>query len=125
MQQADGRLFSALADSVCRRALRFLLDSDGGLTQGELATRLAITSGTASKRLGELEALGLVERPSSHSPYSVVFPAMTRALLIDGADLAATALERLAGDARAHTRDLRKDSMAGGNLRDRANEGLS
>lgn len=125
MQQADGRLFGVLADSVCREALHLLLESEDGLTQRELASSLGIPSGTASKKMRELEVLGLVSRPSSHRAYSVVFPGRTRAFLDEGAEFAATALEWLAEEARAHARDLRKGGMAGGNLRDRAKEGLA
>jgi DNA-binding Lrp family transcriptional regulator len=122
MQRADGKLFGVLADHVCRDLLLALLGSDSPLTQSQLVAKLGISSGVVSRRMGELEGVGLVDRESTHSPYDLPFPAETRQLLLDGAKLAASALRRRSDEATGYARELQKDSMAGGILRDRAKE---
>jgi len=122
MRRADGKLFGVLADPLCRALLHALLDDELPLTQRQLIAKLSVSSGVVSRRMGELEGIGLVDRPSSHAPYALVFPSETRHLLVEGAKLAARALERQADEAKAYARDLQKDSMAGGILRDRAKE---
>jgi MarR family protein len=125
MSHADGKLFEALADHVCRDLLWALLDSDQDLTQSQLCKQLSIKSGLASKRMGVLEDLGLVERPSPHASYSVVFPSETRSLLVDGSQLVTSALKRRYEESDAHRRELLKKGMDGGHLRDRAKEGTA
>jgi DNA-binding Lrp family transcriptional regulator len=122
MQRADGKLFGVLADHVCRDLLLALLGSDSPLTQTQLVAKLGISSGVVSRRMGELEGVGLVDRGSAHAPYDLPFPAETRQLLLDGARLAAGALRRRSDEAEAYARELQKDSMAGGIIRDRAKE---
>jgi DNA-binding MarR family transcriptional regulator len=122
MYRPDGRLFEVLADPVCRDLLWGLLESDGPLTQSQLCGSLALSSGLVSKRMGTLETVGLVERPTSHAPYSVVFPAETRALLVDGAQLFASAIKRQAERADDGVRRLKKQGMEGGHIRDRTRE---
>ncbi len=122
MPRADVKLFEVLADQVCLGLLRCLLNADGPLTQSQLAAKLAVSSGIVSRRMGELETIGIVERASSHAPYTLVFPSETRGLLSGAADLAANAYGGLHADAAAYARELKKESLAGGNLRDRARE---
>jgi DNA-binding transcriptional regulator GbsR (MarR family) len=123
MSRADGKLFEVLADPVCRDLLWGLLESETPLTQSQLGTQLGLSSGLVSKRMGVLEGLGLVERATSHAPYSVIFPVETRALLVDGAQLFASAIKRRAEQAEEVARRLKKQGMEGGHLRDRAREG--
>lgn len=120
MHRADGKLFEVLADPVCRDLLWRLLESDSPLTQSQLCSQLSLSSGLVSKRMGTLETLGLVERPTPHAPYAVVFPVETRALLVDGAQLFASAIERQAEQAKDIARRLKKQGMEGGHIRDRA-----
>lgn len=122
MYRADGKLFEVLADPVCRDLLWGLLESDAPLTQSQLGGSLALSSGLVSKRMGSLETVGLVERPSPHAPYSVVFPAETRALLVDGAQLFASAIKRQAESAEEIARRLQRMGMKGGHMRDRGRE---
>lgn len=122
MQRADGKLFEAFAEPVCRDALRELLNSDEPLTQGELAQRLDVSSAVMSRRMNALETAGIAVRESAHGPYRLLFPSETRKLLVDGAELAASAWKRQAGEATAHARELRKEGMAGGIIRDRKRE---
>lgn len=124
MQRADGKLFEAFAEPVCRDALRELLNSDDPLTQGSLAKRLGVSSAVMSRRMSALETAGIVLRDSAHGPYRLPFRAETRKLLLDGAELAARAWERQAAEATAHARDLRKEGMTGGIIRDRGRKAI-
>lgn len=122
MQRADVKLFEVLADTVSVDLLQALVDADDPLTQSQLAAQLAISSGLTSRRMGELEGIGIVERRTSHGPYAVVFPEATRDLLIAVADLAADAIGRQSATADSHRRELKKKRLDGGRLRDRAKE---
>lgn len=122
MARSDVMLFEALADQASVDLLRCLLRSDAPLTQGELASQVGISSGLASKRMRPFEQLGLVERPSSHAPYELVLRAETRSLLKSAADLAASALRIQSDSAEAHARELQKEGLSGGHLRDRERE---
>jgi DNA-binding HxlR family transcriptional regulator len=122
MARPDVNLLEALADQASIDLLRCLLHSDDPLTQGELAAKVEISSGLASKRMGMLELLGLVERPRSHGPYKLVLAAQTRALLDDVADLAASALRAREAAATSYARDQRKEGLNGGHLRDQQKE---
>jgi DNA-binding HxlR family transcriptional regulator len=122
MYRPDGKIFEVLSDPVCRDLLWSLLESDEPLTQSQLGKSLRLSSGLVSKRMGALETIGLVERPTSHAPYSVVFPAETRALLVDGAQLFVGAIQRQAQRADEDVRRLKKQGMEGGHIRDRARE---
>lgn len=122
MRQPDGNLFELLADDVCRDLLRSMLREDEPQTQRQLTAALSLNSSTISRRMGQLENLGLVSRASSHAPYEILFPSKTRELLLAAAGLARLSRERQAAEAAAHERDLRKESMNGGSLRDLARE---
>jgi DNA-binding MarR family transcriptional regulator len=111
MSRADGKLYELLADEVCRRMLVALLENSERLTQRELISALGYNSSTVSRRMGDLEAAGLVSRSSSHAPYEVVFAEKTRELLLAALDLAEMAHSSLAEEAGKGARKLRKDQM--------------
>ena len=123
MARPDVKIFQLLTDEVCCDLLRLLLASDDPQTQQQLALALDLNSSTVSRRMSSLENEGLVERIGPRkAPYRVLFPSKTRELLQACADLAELVLETQAERAKSYAGDLRKDGMAGGNLRDRAKE---
>jgi DNA-binding MarR family transcriptional regulator len=122
MARPDGKLLELLADDPCRDLLRTLLREDEAQTQRQLVGRLEYNSSTVSRRMAQLEEFGLVSRRSSHSPYEIAFPSQTRALLLAAAGLARAVKQQQADEAAAHERDLVKESMDSGRLRDRARE---
>ncbi len=80
MARPDGKLFQLMADEVCHDILRRLLASVAPLTQKALTAASPYDSSTISRRMGDLEDLGLVQRPSAHAPYHLQFREQTRAL---------------------------------------------
>ncbi len=124
MARPDVKIFQLLTDEVCCDLLHQLLTGDDLQTQQQLATALDLNSSTVSRKMAVLEGEGVVERIGPRkAPYRVIFPSKTRELLQAGADLAQLSLESRTEWARSHAGGLRKDGMAGGNLRDRAKEG--
>jgi DNA-binding transcriptional MocR family regulator len=111
VSRADGKLYEVLADEVCRAILRGLLSSEEPLTQRSLTAALPYNSSTISRRMADLEDLGLVLRSSGHAPYSVPFPEKTRELLVAGTDLARMTHQALAEEAARDGRELRKEQM--------------
>ena len=111
MSQPDGKLFELLADEPRRTLLRILVRERGGLTQRELAAITELNSSTISRRMRELEDAGLVTRRSSHSPYEVVFPTETHALLLAGAELARATVQRDLDTASLRVDELRNEGQ--------------
>jgi DNA-binding IclR family transcriptional regulator len=120
MARADGKVFELLADAICRELLRLLLNSDVPLTQRDLTAALGLNASTISRRMKDLEAFGLVERQSRNAPYDIPFPSETRDLLWAAARIARMAMDRQADEAREYERQLHKEGLDGGFLRDRA-----
>lgn len=121
MDRPDVTLLKAVADRGCIDLLRALLD--GPATQKQLIEGLGLNSGTVSRRMGELEGIGLVTRDRSHGPYRLTLPAETRHFIQGAADLARLGLRSRLDEAEAHARGLRKAGLSGGHLRDRAEGG--
>lgn len=80
-------MLQALADAERLAIVLSLLEKPGN--QADLRSALHMTSGTASKQLGLLEARRIIARDRSHGPYVVVCPQQTIVLLQAAADLAA------------------------------------
>jgi DNA-binding Lrp family transcriptional regulator len=105
--RADGKLFHVLADETCREILAVLLRVfPEALTQRQLIASLGLTSSTASRRLGELEDLGVVERASSRAPYTLVFEEQTRSFMVAGLQIAAATAARVSLQADTEAQDL-------------------
>jgi DNA-binding IclR family transcriptional regulator len=117
--RADGKLFEVLADDVCRDLLRALLREDEPQTQRQLCAALKLNSSTVSRRMAEMEELGIVHRRSSHAPYEIQFPGKVREILLSAIGLRRMALERQAAEAAEQERDLLREGLKGGFLRDR------
>jgi DNA-binding HxlR family transcriptional regulator len=122
MSRPDVQLFQLLADQTSVEILEHLLDSDDPLAQREIVSQLGISSGVVSKRMVSLELLGVIERPSSHAPYSIVRPDQTRALLEAANDLSEEMHAHTAEKAGRHKRERRKAALSGGHQRDREKE---
>lgn len=122
MALSVGKLFDVLSQDDCREALGRLLDSPRPLTQGQLSKALKLKSSAISRRMKEVEDVGLVQRSSSHAPYEVLFSKQTRELLVLGAELARDAMARKAEEDDEYARALRKGGMRGGSLLDQARE---
>jgi DNA-binding Lrp family transcriptional regulator len=125
MPGADGKLFEVLSDDVCRSLLRSLLRHDEPQTQRQLTSELRYNSSTVSRRMKELEDLGIVARThpgTPRAPYEILFPSKTRALLLTAVQLANLTRTRQAEEAAADERQLLKEGMDGGHVRDQAKE---
>lgn len=122
MRQPDTKLFKVFAEEDCRLILNELLESDEPQTQRQLSATLKLKSSVMSRRMAEIEDLGLVMRVSSHAPYEVLLPAMVRQFLDLGAELASEAIRRQAEEAGAHAKNRRLNGMRRGALLDRAKE---
>jgi DNA-binding GntR family transcriptional regulator len=109
MARADGKLFDLLADHACRVILAGLLKARRPLTQRELIASLGLSSSTISRRLGELEDIGLVERASPRAPYVLVFEDKTRELMATALDLVSSATMRASLEADTEARELRAE----------------
>jgi DNA-binding IclR family transcriptional regulator len=108
MARADGKLFDLLADHVCRLILAALIKEPGPLTQQQLIAKLGLSSSTVSRRLGDLEDMGLVERASRRAPYRVVYEKQTRDLMATALEIAASAAARVSLEADTEARELRE-----------------
>jgi DNA-binding Lrp family transcriptional regulator len=106
MARADGKLYELLADHACRVILAALLKGPGAMTQRELVASLSLSSSTISRRMAELEAIGLVEHDSARSPYRVVFEEKTRALMKVALELGSAAAMRESFEADTEAREL-------------------
>lgn len=123
MSRPDVKIFELLTDEVRCDLLRLLLRNEAPQTQQQLASVLDLDSSTVSRRMADLESAGLIERAGPRkAPYRILFPSKTRELLQASADLAQLVLEAQTATARGYAGDLRKEGMAGGNLRDQARE---
>jgi DNA-binding GntR family transcriptional regulator len=109
MARADGKLFDLLADHPCRVILAGLLKARRPLTQRELIASLGLSSSTISRRLGELEDIGLVGRASPRAPYVLVFEDKTRELMATALDLVSSATMRASLEADTEARELRAE----------------
>jgi DNA-binding transcriptional ArsR family regulator len=92
----EGRTYQLLRGlgNEARLAVLGEVVASGSLTHRELLTRTRLGKVALSKALSELTDLGLVLRPSSNrEPWTVRFPAETRAMLIAAAYLAALTSE--------------------------------
>lgn len=98
MSRADGPVFAVASDDASHALLWALASSQEPMTQRQLTSELPYDSSTVSRRMAELESLGLVHRDSGHAPYSLRFRAETLALLRAGAELGRVARERQAQD---------------------------
>jgi DNA-binding MarR family transcriptional regulator len=112
MARADGKLFDLLADHVCRLILAALIKARGPLTQQQLIAKLGLSSSTVSRRLGDLEDMGLVERASRRAPYRVVYERQTRDLMATALEIAASAAARVSLEADTEARELRETPSA-------------
>jgi DNA-binding IclR family transcriptional regulator len=108
MARADGKLFDLLADHVCRLILAALVKAPGPLTQQQLIARLGLSSSTVSRRLGDLEDMGLVERASRRAPYRLVYATQTRDLMATALEIAASTAARVSLEADTEARELRE-----------------
>jgi DNA-binding MarR family transcriptional regulator len=108
MARADGKLFDLLADHVCRLILAALIKEPGPLTQQQLIAKLGLSSSTVSRRLGDLEDMGLVERASRRAPYRVVYEKQTRDLMATALEIAASTAARVSLQADTEARELRE-----------------
>jgi DNA-binding HxlR family transcriptional regulator len=117
VDRPDVTLLKAVADRGCIDLLRSLLD--GPATQKDLMGRLGLNSGTVSRRMGELETLGLVVRDRAHAPYRLRHAPETRTFVQITADLAKLGMRSRYEESDAHSRDVRKAGLKGGHLRDR------
>ena len=112
VDRPDVVVLKAIADQGCVDILRSLLA--GPATQKQLQAEHGINSGTLSRRMRELEQIGLVERERSHGPYQLVFGEQIRTLVQAAADLGQLGMQRRADEATAYARDLRKEAFSGG-----------
>jgi DNA-binding HxlR family transcriptional regulator len=112
MIRPDVEVLKALADVAAVDILARLVDS--AATQRELCEELGITQSTASRRLSDLERLGVVAHHGGHgAPYELVWPDRVEQLIRAAADLAADGLGRRAAEADALARGYRKARFAG------------
>ncbi|WP_445149515.1 winged helix-turn-helix domain-containing protein [Baekduia sp. Peel2402] len=81
MASPDGKLFVALGDGTSRDLLRIMARERVPLSQAALGSLVGANASTISRRMADLEDLGLVARKSSHAPYQLKFPGETRAVL--------------------------------------------
>ncbi|HEV3035897.1 MAG TPA: winged helix-turn-helix domain-containing protein [Solirubrobacteraceae bacterium] len=79
------QILQVCGDGDRLRILEFLRASPA--TQKALAAELKINSGTLSRHMALLEAVGLVIRDRSHSPFVLAAPEATRQLLLATTDL--------------------------------------
>lgn len=108
MARADRKLFRLLTDEVCYDILRALLDEAEPLAQRDLVRILGVASSTVSRRVNDLEDVGLVARASRHGACSLVYESTTRELLRSAAELMAMAHAKLSDDAIAAAQGLRE-----------------
>lgn len=101
----EQKLFELLSDESYADILRVLLQKKGA-TQKELAENFGFGIPILSRRLVELESVGLIGRKGS--AYTVLFPDRTGALLQAAADLASDVLSRQAAEAIEHSKQLSK-----------------
>jgi DNA-binding Lrp family transcriptional regulator len=106
MARADGKLYELLADHACRVILAALLKAPGAMTQRELVASLSLSSSTISRRMAELEAIGLIEHDSARSPYRLTFEEKTRALMKIALELGAAVAMRESFEADTGAREL-------------------
>lgn len=99
MARADRKLFRLLTDEVCYDILRTLLEESEPLAQRDLVRILGVASSTVSRRVIDLEDIGLVQRASKHGACSLVYESTTRELLRSAAALMGMAHARLSDDA--------------------------
>lgn len=99
-------MIQALADPERIALVWSLLEREA--TQADLRLTLDMSSGTASKQLGLLEARRLIARARSHAPYVLVAPEETAALLQAAADLAAAISRTQASVDERRSKELRK-----------------
>jgi DNA-binding MarR family transcriptional regulator len=99
-------MFQSMTDEVCHDILREFLGSRDPLTQKALTASLSYDSSTISRRMGELEDLGIVRRGSGHAPYRLQFREQIRDLLRAGAELARLAHAAQAADLASDIEDL-------------------
>jgi DNA-binding HxlR family transcriptional regulator len=124
MALSVGKLFDVLAQEDCRKAISHLLDSEQPQTQRQLSDALELRSSVISRRMKEIEDVGLVKRPgSTHTPYDILFSVQVRQLLILGAELARDASRRQAEEDDEYAKKRRKSGMRGGTLLDQTREG--
>lgn len=113
MARADGKLFGLLADHPCRVILGGLLKAREPLTQRQLIAALGLSSSTVSRRLGELEDVGLVERASPRAPYHLVFEEKTRELMAIALELGSAAAMRMSFEPDTEAQELRAELEVG------------
>jgi DNA-binding IclR family transcriptional regulator len=101
MPRADRKLFRLLTDEVCYDILRALLEAAGPLPQSALVRQLKLNSSTVSRRVNDLEDLGLVTRASKHGPCSLAYEETTRELLKSAASLMGMVHAKLLDEAMA------------------------
>ena len=107
MARADRKLFRVLGDEVCYAILLVLLDATNPLPQRELVRLLNVASSTISRRVNDLEDLGLVERASMHGPCSLVYESTTRELLRSASELMAMTHAKLSDESAMTANVLR------------------
>jgi DNA-binding MarR family transcriptional regulator len=100
-------VLQALADAERLAIVLSLLGKPGN--QADLRSALHMTSGTASKQLGLLEARRIIARDRSHGPYVVVSPQQTTVFLQAAADLAAAISREQAFVDERHAANLREN----------------
>lgn len=83
----------------------------GDASQKELGADLNLASGTVSRRMKELESLGIVQRDRSHGPYQIVLHRQVWQLLQAAADLARDVAAERATSADTHATQLRRRGM--------------
>ncbi|MDA0179710.1 winged helix-turn-helix domain-containing protein [Solirubrobacter phytolaccae] len=102
---------AALGDPERWQIVLRLLESDA--TQKQLSAELGLSSATLSRRMNELELMGLVARERSHSPYVLLFRQPVLKVLQAGAELAEAVSTRQATVDQAKTKDLRRLEFLG------------
>jgi DNA-binding IclR family transcriptional regulator len=120
VDRPDVLVLKAVADQSCVDVLRILLR--GPATQKHLLEVLGLNSGTLSRRMAELETLGLVDRDRRRGPYRLAFGEQTRALIQAAADLGRFGARKRADEADEYALGLRKEGFSGGHLVDRGRD---
>lgn len=113
MARSDRKLFRLLTDEVCYGILRALVESPVPLAQRELVRRLDVASSTISRRIIDLEDIGLVERGSKHGACSLVYESTTRELLKAAAELMAMTHAKMSDESSAVANALREPRSPG------------
>jgi DNA-binding HxlR family transcriptional regulator len=118
VERPDVYLHRALGDERCLLIVEHLLLA-GPATQKEVANALDLDASTISRRMAELERLGIVRRNTRRGPYELSHPEPTRNLIEGAAGIMSSVLGEQARVAEERSRALRKAGMSSGRLRDR------